>query len=903
MVHLGFKTFHEAWTDEVWNDEAAWNVRRAEAVFGNARLEARLRVKEAPSFSRWGKRVEDKLNQLFGGEVGVVRELKRLARKLARGTGKFEPRRLVLEYFGGDPSFELPVQHDGFSGRMDLLVKVDDERFRVGELKTGRVANPPLQSHLLQTAAYALMYGETQGQSCAGLDVYYVGKGWSRVNFSETLAGRARAVLDRMRGDLLREAPPEATGRSCDACPARQNCSRGFEQSENREPPHVTPWWERDYPAPRPGAGAKARPGSGALGEVAPGPGALEEAMRSPETNNEAETQTQAQTGTSGEAAGPVDWKSSLPKAKTEAEAQTENETENSGEAVEVDALKADEAPEPASSLGEPGQVLASADDGDSVLDGGEGGEGSAATTKTEVKWSLDGCIGAVVQNEKSPLVLSTERPNELGGAIREEFRKHVYAGQILAVDDEKVENATCAFAEVREIKAFPKTFADVFKKYKHFNIYLALCPFIYYSRERDKYTQRLHPADFSNHFLRFPSPNELMSVMHLFHDGVPFGLVSYEPLEDSLPPRPLPYYFPFSYKQAGFRGLFVVGSPGRGKTNFLKVLVDGLASYVGTPTGQPPAIVVIDIEDQFGELQQRTSASTALDEELWKLLGLVLPRNCQTFAIRYDGGPGTHTLSINKLNVDLLPSFFSELPTTSAQHFKRIVRKLLKEHPALTYDQFERMVQAELDADDAVNKSVRNAIVNAIRNGPRQFFDQGGEVLDVGDFMVPGKVSVLNVGGMSDCMPVLLYVLSLINRYKIVEKRSDPPLLLVVDEAHQLFPQMSKNKENAEYIRQIVQELIQIARRGRKRNFGLIFASQQPKDINNEVLGVFQTTIMFGLEGSSSDWIRETAGKHHVPEVLKLPQGHARIVSKELHGDLLVPLVVPLALNKHEKG
>lgn len=127
-------------------------------------------------------------------------------------------------------------------------------------------------------------------------------------------------------------------------------------------------------------------------------------------------------------------------------------------------------------------------------------------------------------------------------------------------------------------------------------------------------------------------------------------------------------------------------------------------------------------------------------------------------------------------------------------------------------------------------------------------------------------------------------------------------PLMLMVDEAHELFPRVGGNTQNYEYIKRISRNLITIARRGRKKHFGLIFASQQPKDIIPEVIGVFQTQIILGLESTSSDWIRDEVGREYVNMIMRLPRGYARIKNTEVHSGTLVPLFIPRAPNKHEE-
>lgn len=510
--------------------------------------------------------------------------------------------------------------------------------------------------------------------------------------------------------------------------------------------------------------------------------------------------------------------------------------------------------------------------------------------------------IGVVIQNEKAPLILSLNRDNQLNGAIKAEFQNMIHPGQVL-IADINTEPKPCAVVEVREITSFPKIVSSIFLHFDTFNIYLKLFPFMYYKKGKDKYTKILYPEDFSTHYLRLPSQSELQRIMNLFTDGIPLGLVTYEILEDELPTYVLPYYFPFSMKEIGYKGMFVVGSPGKGKTNLLKILIDGISHYIGTPSGEPPALIVLDITGQFGELERPTQESTVFDEKVWKIMdNLRPPKDVKYFKMQYDHGDGTHTLALNNIDSEMITLLFPELPPTSTKVFQRHVKEIFQEYPAIDFEDFEKKIQKNMDSEgDILNVQVKRAILGAIKNGPKELFDQGGVPLKVEQLIVPGQVSVIQVNHIQNPLPVLLYILMMINKRKIFEEDMTPTILMV-DEAHELFPRVGGNTQNYEYIKRISRNLISIARRGRKKHFGLVFASQQPKDIIPEIIGVFQTQIIMGLESTSADWIKDEVGREYVGMVLRLPRGYARIKNTEVHSSTLVPLYIPRAPNKHEE-
>ncbi|RLI29903.1 hypothetical protein DRO48_04070 [Candidatus Bathyarchaeota archaeon] len=76
---------------------------------------------------------------------------------------------------------------------------------------------------------------------------------------------------------------------------------------------------------------------------------------------------------------------------------------------------------------------------------------------------------------------------------------------------------------------------------------------------------------------------------------------------------------------------------------------------------------------------------------------------------------------------------------------------------------------------------------------------------------------------------------------------RETPPLFVVVDEAHNYFPQGGLIQEDVIYL--IARKLQRIAREGRKERLGLILATQFPRDIHAVVRSLCNTRIIFRVD------------------------------------------------------
>lgn len=519
---------------------------------------------------------------------------------------------------------------------------------------------------------------------------------------------------------------------------------------------------------------------------------------------------------------------------------------------------------------------------------------------------------GRVKQDEGAQLVLQIDGNDRLQALVREKHARKVHVGSVFTAEAPPVpprvpggtpgkRDALRVVLETEKILSSPMERKTHFASMSELSIEIVTRPLLYF--ENDEPVTRMFPHDFSHHRLRPPTRTEIEKVMNLKPDGVPLGLVSYERLRDTLPNPAIPYMFPFGYQQIGYKGILVLGSQGKGKTTLLKILCSNLAHFTGTPTGLPPAQIIFDVEDQFGELEQSTTSSTAFDEDVWEAAGIELPTDCRYFMIKRGHGPGQYVFSFEGVAPDLAWTLFPELPAGSLRTFQRHVTPLLETHPDVDYATFAMRLRTSIENDDTVHPAQRDAIARAVENGPREFFDARGTPLLLADLFQPGQISVVQVRHLGDAqLTVLLYLLMQVNTLKIVQGNTDP-LVLVVDEAHEIFPREHTNPALRPHVRRVARELKRMTRRGRKKNFGPVFASQQPQDIHPDVGGGFQTTIYMGLEEASRDFARNQVGRGNAGEVLRLVRGQARVWCKEAHGDLLVPLYVPRAPNRHEES
>ena len=73
--------------------------------------------------------------------------------------------------------------------------------------------------------------------------------------------------------------------------------------------------------------------------------------------------------------------------------------------------------------------------------------------------------------------------------------------------------------------------------------------------------------------------------------------------------------------------------------------------------------------------------------------------------------------------------------------------------------------------------------------------------------------------------------------------------IVVVIDEAHQFFPQERGAREEQEASRQVASMISRIARMGRARGVGLIFSTHSPKDLHDIIIQLANTKIILRTE------------------------------------------------------
>src|SRR5207248_946745 len=77
-------------------------------------------------------------------------------------------------------------------------------------------------------------------------------------------------------------------------------------------------------------------------------------------------------------------------------------------------------------------------------------------------------------------------------------------------------------------------------------------------------------------------------------------------------------------------------------------------------------------------------------------------------------------------------------------------------------------------------------------------------------------------------------------------EKRSPTPVVIIIEEAHEFL-----SDERIKQMPVLFQQVARIAKRGRKRWLGLVFVTQLPQHLPNEVLGLINNYVIHKIADS----------------------------------------------------
>jgi len=398
-------------------------------------------------------------------------------------------------------------------------------------------------------------------------------------------------------------------------------------------------------------------------------------------------------------------------------------------------------------------------------------------------------------------------------------------------------------------------------------------------------------------------TPDEYNEVYRLPHSGVPLGLFVHDDdfTVQDYPLAKIPFYFPVNdqnYEQLFYTPTFLVGRPSSGKTNALKAMTAASLSCEDYCSNEKPAFIFFDYEGQFSSLANPIVdiVGNNNDLEVWNLLNInpvdfeeveVLSSSTDTPA-KFSFRELLKGLDVNK-KIRILKYFLRTLSDVTENAFDEIARKIFYESDPDTYSSFRKEFQDELNAQtiqasETLTPGQRKAIIRTLQEDITTFFDQTGKSFNLLDLLKPGKVIVFDLKNISK-EKAILYVLLELQKLKLEKNEIKSPVIVVIDEAHEIFKHVTGSSKEARYYNLISKFIAEFGSRGRKYRLGLWLASQRPQDLHKDIQKVIGTYMILGLNPEHKRWLTSTLGTSEEANfILKLPNTYALFKNSSLY-------------------
>ena len=383
-----------------------------------------------------------------------------------------------------------------------------------------------------------------------------------------------------------------------------------------------------------------------------------------------------------------------------------------------------------------------------------------------------------------------------------------------------------------------------------------------------DGYEGELRTQCLEGFKLRFPNDEEFGIIYRIPKEGLHLGnwRISHS--------KCLEYKYPI---EKIYKSMFVSGVQGTGKTNFLKFLVKTLSSSIYE---NKPAIVIVDVEGEYSKSIEKLE-------------------NVEKYVVSPGNDIGNVTLSISEIAPEDLQYFMPEMESKTSELMDKIVKNCY-EHLEKTYGRFTKeqlltTIGYQVRTDMLFHPAQRPAILRALETNNFDLFNQAGkEILTADKLLIPNKINIIDLSSLehdSQQRAAALYLLTMFHRYKL-KSNNKINLALIIDESHRLFPRVASYELRREYMLRIAHKISEITHRGRKRNYGIVFATQSPSDITPTIIELCDTKVCFRLSGHKQ-WIQQFLGKEYCKELDELETGTAIISCKGVHEP--VKIEIPL--------
>lgn len=482
--------------------------------------------------------------------------------------------------------------------------------------------------------------------------------------------------------------------------------------------------------------------------------------------------------------------------------------------------------------------------------------------------------FGYINTAREKPLTLINGKPNKLEGYLYIGKAEFVKDGDLVAVERQDGLRIICLVEEIKCYQGNVSGETTVFGVEKIFKIKLNPIWELSLEGPREPRPQTIVQGKIT----KLTDP-EFYQFKKIPYHGIPFGSLS-ELNQD--------YQYNFDPVLL-YQGIFMGGTQGTGKTSALRFI-----SLASVQQETAPAIVIYDAENEFTNLC--TIPSSEQSKKTMEKYGLDTSHNhnIQQINLSEDGNQCLTLTYIDPLHLLL---FMHELAPVSYSMLKRILQDIKNcyKNQEFTFPELRDHILTFIsDPRYRLTTQVRDAIWRGLQSITLDMFDRPKTMpINVLEMFESGKITIINTYNLSDEQQriVALYLLAVFHKYKIKRDTYNLGVFFIIDEVQRLLPSILSSSEHQ---KRIIHFLSETQHRGRKRNYGVIYATQHPKDMKKEIVDLCNTKIFFQIQGSGCEYIKEYLNKGQREQLKQLPEGYAFILSKGKHDPVVIkfPLI-----------
>jgi len=464
------------------------------------------------------------------------------------------------------------------------------------------------------------------------------------------------------------------------------------------------------------------------------------------------------------------------------------------------------------------------------------------------------------------PLELNLGKDNNMEGFLKPGKAHLLKDGYCVVV--EKEEDGTRIMCIVKKIECSEDLYSGETSSHKEENYKITLIPVGQFTPEG---YEDLRPQTIMGGKIKRPTEWELKTYWKIPQNGIEIGNI--QGLNTGI-------RYPIDIKTL-YQSVFISGQQGTGKTTALKSLMLQMAQEKNSP-----AIINLDNEGEYYDLGSIPSSKKS--KELMEKYGIrkLNPSDINLVNIGTENG---YCLTLKAIDPIDLPNFLHELTPISHDTLQTIIYDIMENNKEneFTLPELRKQIFKFMEKETyGAMTSTKSAIKRAMNSISLRIFDvPNAKTIDFESMLKPGKITIINSYNLRDSHQriVGLYLLAILHK-RALKSKEKIKVIFILDEIQRLLPK-AKAQADSDYHKRIIKFLDEVVHRGRKRDYGVIFATQSVMDVKKEIIDLCNTKIFFQTQGSGANYLKEYfSNKQDLERLKRLSQGHAYITSKGIH-------------------